>query len=394
MLWFAGFDSKTAAQCTTSEVRKMTIAGSMVMIPPLVGLFSYGYAFYFIFNSIKGAIIGGVVSAIVLLLIDRSIMVYGRPGTFSFGMVGRVLLALTVGFMLAEPIVLKVFEDSITEQQYSEVTAAKKTAAIRFNKKITAVDSLLKEDERRLYKFQKGYTQEMDGYGSKLGEGQGDIYDKKVADYNNYKKEYRNKEVGAKAQIDTIKSQRKKRLEQIESKKDDGLIGRMRALHNLGESEPIVRNTTWLLRIFFILIELLPILIKISPTGDSGLYYKIVDIGDKERETVFAGLSKDREQIIMKEEQIRYAARYAELCEQELTNISNSKGNDAIHLMGRVLSMAEKKMEFKQRAANKITDEVLLNRVYIQIDEIFDGFVSTIDQLNGRSNDNYSSENI
>ncbi|MBL0053074.1 MAG: hypothetical protein IPP29_16985 [Bacteroidetes bacterium] len=68
-IWLAGFDRKTAENCTSSEIRKM-YCGSMVMIPGLIGLFSYGYGFYFVFKAPCRAIIGGSVAAFILIMID------------------------------------------------------------------------------------------------------------------------------------------------------------------------------------------------------------------------------------------------------------------------------------------------------------------------------------
>ncbi|MBL0053075.1 MAG: DUF4407 domain-containing protein [Bacteroidetes bacterium] len=89
-------------------------------------------------------------------------MAYGRPGKFSLGMLGRVCLAVTVGFMLAEPIVLKVFEDSIEEQQYSELSQQKKSASTPYQNQIAALETDLKTDAAHLNELKKEYTGEAD----------------------------------------------------------------------------------------------------------------------------------------------------------------------------------------------------------------------------------------
>jgi hypothetical protein len=139
---------------------------------------------------------------------------------------------------------------------------------------------------------------------------------------------------------------------------------------------------------------LLPLLLKLSPSGDRGLYYTVIDIQDQEQESVITALSKEREQIIVKEEEIRYAQKYSELVQQEIALIANGKYKDTIHLADRVMAMAEKRIEFKTRAVKRIADEEALQRVLSQLDSIFEGFVNTVDNLNGRSNSNFSSDNI
>jgi hypothetical protein len=384
LIWLAGFNRKTAELCTGSEIRKMTIAGSMVLIPPLVGLFSYGYAFYFLFNNLLGAIIGGVLSAIVLLLIDRSIMAYGRPGSISLGMLGRVLLALSVGLMLAEPIILKVFEDSIGEQQHQDLVAAQQSSKQAFQEEILAIQDALQEQEGRLHDLQTAYTLEMDGRGSNWGVGQGSIYQKKLQDYEDYKDQYLSSKAAANEEIAAIEIQMTKQLEALAANKATGLIGRMRALHTLGQQEPIVEVTTWLLRIFFVLIELIPLLIKISPAGDRGLYYKLVDTLDQEREAVLAGLSKERQHVAVQEKQVVYAIERAALSSREQAAIIAVKAKDAALLMDEVLTMVEQKIIRKQQAAQTISDPALLEQVYHQIDAIFEDFIQTVDQLHDR----------
>lgn len=393
-VWLGGFDPKTAEKCTSSEIKKITIAGSLVLIPPLVGVFSYGYAVFIISKNIIVGAVGGVLFAFVLLLIDRSIMAYGRPGHFSFGMLGRVLLAITMGFIIAEPILLKVFEDSISERRFNKVDQAQQAVSGGYDKRIYDVQAGLDRQEARLYELQEAYTKEMDGTGGSGVVNQGPLYQKKLSDYKAYQSNFVKSQKDAADRIQQIEQERNARFETIEKAEANGLIGRLRLLQQLGEEEPYVKWASWLLRIAFILIELLPLLLKLSPSGDRGLYYTVIDIQDQEQESVITALSKEREQIIVKEEQIRYAQIYSDLVQQEVANIANGKYKDTVHLADRVLAMAEKRIELKARAVKRITDEETLQRVLSQLDSIFEGFVNTVDSLTGRSNSNFSPDKI
>jgi hypothetical protein len=393
-VWLGGFDLKTAEKCTSSETKKMTIAGSLVLIPPLVAVFSYGYAVFLVSKSIVAGAIGGCLFAAVLLLIDRSIMAYGRPGHFSFGMIGRVILAITMGFIIAEPILLKVFEDSISEQRYHKVDQAKQAITAEYDKRIYSVQAGIEKERTRLYDLQEAYTREMDGTGGSGVQNKGPIYQKKLADYRASESSFVLAQKKASEEIQQIEQAKNARFDAIERTEANGLIGRLRLLQQLGEKEPYVQWASWLLRIAFILIELLPLLLKISPSGDRNLYHKVIDIQDQEQEAVIMALSKEREQIIVKEEEIRYAQKYSELVQQEVANIANGKFKDTVHLADRLMAMAEKRIEFKSRAVKKIADEESLQQVLIQLDSIFEGFVNAVDNLTGRSNSNFSSDNI
>jgi hypothetical protein len=359
----------------------MTIAGSMVFIPAFLALFSYSYVFYFIFGNTYAAIGCGIASAIVLFIIDRSIMAYGRPGSFSFGLVGRIMLAVTVGFLLAEPLILKIFEDSIQEQHFTELSSAKDNTAAPYDSRI---------DQKRLYTLQQAYTAEMDGTGGSKIRNRGPIYEQKYKDYLDYQKQYASNQISTAANIEEIQKQKTAALEMVEHNNADGLIGSMRALSSLGEKEPIVHWTTWLLRIFFTLIELLPLLIKISPAGDRGLYYKLVDMNDVEKEQIFEMSSKERLEFKQQEEKLRLTQAFAELCHKETQIIAGNKEKDSIYLMAKAQELTEKKIDFVGRAIKHIKDEGLLKEVLARFDQIHAGFMSTINQLITMSNSNFS----
>ena len=85
LIWAGGYDVQTAKLCTSSEINKLAIVGSTLFIAPLVGLFSYSYAFYFIFNNYFAAVFGGIFFSLVIFIIDRSIIAVGLFNKYSLG---------------------------------------------------------------------------------------------------------------------------------------------------------------------------------------------------------------------------------------------------------------------------------------------------------------------
>lgn len=392
-VWVAGYDKATAEQCTSSEIRKLTIVGSMILIPAFIAIFSYSYGFYFIFGNHYAAIVGGVAAAIVLFVVDRSITAYGRPGSFSFGMLGRVVLAITIGLLLAEPLIIKVFEDSIQEQQYGELSQAKAITAVKYDEAVVLLNSDLAEDQEKLDHLREGYTKEMDGTGGSGIRNQGPIFQKKYQDYLNYQVLYNAKSSKVDAEIKAVQNDKANALRMVELNNANGLIGRMRALSKLGENEPIVNWTTWLLRVFFTIIELLPLLIKISPTGDRKLYYKLIDMNDAEKEKIFEMSSKERMAVKQQEEKLRLTNAFAELCHKETQVIASNMQKDSIYLMAKAQEMTERKIDFVARALKNIKDETLLSEVLASFEAVHTGFMNVISQLISKSNSNFSTNN-
>lgn len=390
LLWAAGYDKETAGLCTSPEVKKMTIAGSMVFIPAFIALFSYSYGFYFIFKNLEGAIIGGVASAIVLFIIDRSIMAFGRPGKWSFGMLGRVLLAVTVGFLLAEPLILKIFEDSIIETQFAELDVTKSEKSKTYDARINVLNTEMIESNNRLNQLQQAYTSEMDGTGGSGFRNQGPIYQQKHHDFLVFQNQDSILRANNQSLINSIEEEKSAALLLVENNQADGLIGRMRSLNKLAEKEPIVNITSWLLRIFFCLIELLPLLIKISPSGDRGLYYILVDANDLERERVHEMSSNERLQLKGQEEKLRLTQAFNDLCCKEIQIYLSSKEKDSNYLMIKALEMSERKIDLVGKAVKSIKDETLLNETLVTFENIHAGFMQTVNQLLAKSNSNFS----
>jgi hypothetical protein len=140
-----------------------------------------------------------------------------------------------------------------------------------------------------------------------------------------------------------------------------------------------------------VLIELLPLLMKISPTGDRGLYYSLVDMLDQEREEVMKDQSTARAKVLVKENELRCQEEYFKLCVAEVDMLMGQKSQDSVHLMDRVLAMSEKRVYYKLRAAKRFgNDESLLTKVYTEIDAVYESFVRTVQAMNQRSDDNFS----
>jgi len=89
LLWAGGYDQKTVNQCSSSEIHRMTIFGTMIFIPAFVGMFSFGYAFYLISGNQLIAIIAGLIWSVIILFIDRAIVGYSRS-RINLGTLGRI----------------------------------------------------------------------------------------------------------------------------------------------------------------------------------------------------------------------------------------------------------------------------------------------------------------
>jgi hypothetical protein len=102
LLIYAGADINTMSQCTSSEVPKYTIMGTCVLIPSILGLFSGGYTMYLVTASLWAAVLFAPVWSWVIFTLDRAVIANTRPGKVSFGVAGRIFLAVVIAFTISE----------------------------------------------------------------------------------------------------------------------------------------------------------------------------------------------------------------------------------------------------------------------------------------------------
>lgn len=330
LIWLAGKDVQTAELCNSGEVNKLCTAGTMVAIPALLAVFSWGYAFNLIFDSIFLGAVGGIVGSIIILLLDRGIMGYGKNGEFSFGMFGRVLLAFALGFLLAEPFILKIFSDRIDEHLLDDFIDRKAVLEKEYANKRKAMTKQIETHRMRLNALQEAYTQEMDGNGSPFGAGQGKIYSKKLDDYMSFKKWFDNKESTINKQKESLAIAHQNELEALEMTMADGLMGRLRALHDIAKEEGIVNVTLWLLRLTFLCIELIPLFLKITPLEGKNLYERINAIKKDEQEEVVNELSNARKEVITTEQKLAYDKRLIHVEIEKLESLIKRSEREAI----------------------------------------------------------------
>lgn len=377
----SGYDKKTVEQATSTELNKICMAGTLVLIPGFIALFSYGYAIGLVFDSFLAGVIGGVVSCIVLILIDRALMSWTRKRSFSLGLASRLVFALVVGVVMAEPAVIKAFEDVIVEHLHTELQQKKKIAIADLVEKENEIKNKLIFEERKLDELRLAYTQEMDGTGGSGNKNQGPIYRKKQEDYLIAKNEFdKNKEAYNK-ELFSLQNEKEFEQEQIKQKNATGLNGRMRALSELSKKDESIMWGAWLIRLMFILVELLPFFLKLTPTGDKELYYQIQDAADEEKLTVLNALTAERIKLKETEARLKYKQQMFDLQLKELEKITQFKHKEAMLLMDEAKRLADEKISKSLEIEKNVIDENLKKQILERFEAVFKNYLVSIDQL-------------
>ena len=321
------------------EHSKYEAVGATVLFTAVLASISGGYALYTVFFNEIISILLGFFWGVGIFTIDRLVVIgitrkSNSEGLFafikSFGpVVPRIVLAIFIGYLVSEPIKLRIFQSQIqvkaedifkdkaaksfedekkkvedgikVENKKAEDEAKRKTNEKKDNYK-------LDEDRKRREELNEILAREARGdNGRDIGEGPA---------YNTYKQEFDNltkkinivvseiNEIGndlvkLKKDIDKNSKDKIARLEKnlegdLQNFKPDkiSLLDSMVALHELAEEKTTIRDVNIFLTFFFLVIELLPVFAKLSL--GSGVYE---DLLAKE---------KERRELKAKEERLSY----------------------------------------------------------------------------------------
>jgi len=333
-LWSSGANMEILKQSPTDANKYFGIGGT-ILFTALMASFAGGYAFFTAFKDPTLSVIFGLFWGALIFNLDRYIV-----STFGVGdgkktisrqelyeAAPRLVMAMLLGFVIATPLELKLFEKEINAEISTQIAITNSTiiksgendpVIIRLKKEKKELNTNINnrinllEDKRVFWeKANKDKNDEwnLGKFSGKRGKG-GYFEDlKKVADdaeeaYLNTKNNYTDLNKKDYAFIDEINTKISNRENStqtdIENQKtiqaqNDGLIARLQALDNLSYNEipiyefiegekklvsikkekSIVWYAKWLITILFIFIEIAPIMFKMMT--ERGTYDDILD---------------------------------------------------------------------------------------------------------------------
>lgn len=326
--WCAGAYQDLLKECPSEQTKFAGLGGVLLATFALASL-SAGYAIYSVFNEPLWAIFFAVIWGLIIFNFDRFLVStmrkYGVSRRKQLWMAApRIALALLIGFTIARPLELKIFEKEIDVQ----ITANRHT-------KILANDSLLRAEDKAkldaaqqerdrltirqlalqdsLSRLRQAYITEADGTGGSGRRGIEQLTRLKQEAYNSAleratpelqalqpKIAYQDsliRQTGAQQEI-----RRKEYESQVTT--DVGFLERNKALSDLAGHEPSVFWAMLLISLLIILIETGPILSKlIMNTGPYDLALANLEL--KQMAASEEDMRQDRELIVERQQHIR-----------------------------------------------------------------------------------------
>lgn len=290
--WCSGAYQDLLKDCPSEQTKYAGLGGVLLATFTLAAL-SAGYAIFSVFNDPAWAVVFAIVWGLIIFNFDRFLVStmrkYGVTRQKQIWMATpRLVLALLIGFTIARPLELKIFEKEI-DVQLTE----------NRHKKMLANDSLLQAENRSvletaqrerdllrqkqagledtLHRLQQAYVAEADGTGGSQRRGIDKLTRLKQEAYESALKQYTPQLQLLTGQISYQDSlikeanasrELKNRSYEAQVTGDVGFLERNKALSDLSSRESSIFWTSLLISLLIILIETGPVLSKlIMSTG-------------------------------------------------------------------------------------------------------------------------------
>ena len=290
--WCAGAHQDLLKQFPSEHAKHSGLGGVLLATLVLASL-AAGYAIYTVFDNWMYAIGFGIIWGLIIFNFDRFLVStmrkYGISKRKQLWMaVPRLALALLIGFTIARPLEMKIFEKEInvkmTENMHKKIQlndsllaleneAQIKDATTERQRLINRKDAI----EDTLHRLQNAYVQEADGTGGSGQRGIEELTQLKMNAFDQVRTQFGPEVLQLERKIaaqDDILTNAKANVEQ---KRQDyaasaaasmGFLERNKALSDLSGEESSVFWSCLLISLLIILIEIGPVLSKlIMPIG-------------------------------------------------------------------------------------------------------------------------------
>jgi len=300
LIWSAGADQEILSQesCRTERYKYESI-GTTVILTAIMAFCSGGYALFTVFGSLTISISLGFIWGSIIFNLDRFFILTASQNKsssklqFWVGAATRLSIAILLGFIVAKPLELRLFESEINqkisqqrrEREREESRKDQDTPDVkRINKINEEIDNLTREKNQASDALQKARIdaiEEIKGKGVTGKPGVGTIAKERQKNVETIEKSVtfldsriqdllKEKNNLIKQQsILSVKTPQKKEWQ------EGSLLDRISALEALSKDDPAIAITNKLITLLLIIIEIAPVLVKIL--SKEGLYEKLLE---------------------------------------------------------------------------------------------------------------------
>lgn len=388
LLACAGVDHQTMMQTTSSEINKYKIMGTCVLLPALIAIFSGYYAMHLISQNLLISCVFALFWAIVIFVLDRAVVSGTRPGQFSLGVLGRIVLAVIIAFTISEPVILRLFNDSIEEKRVFSISEKQTLISAELDEQIKAIKNQSNVEKEEVDNLHTSYIQEVDGTGGSKVAHRGPIAKIKEEAYLKAMEDFEQNELARKESISSLETQKAGKRQLVSDKDANGFLGNMVILGQLGKENSTVWWATWFIRLLFLCIELIPILIKLGYSKDKNLYHNIQDMNDDACLELQQSLSGEWKELKRMEYSVAIEADKERLLSQSIKNVLDWKLKDYEYFIEKISIAKDKHLKLVAHITEKVEEGTFKESLLAQLSNIYDGYIKTLETLVARSKRN------
>lgn len=287
--WLAAADADILKECRT-EKERYRIIGISVFVTWMFATLAWGYFFSTIVNDDLVVLGLALFFGFAILSIDRTLiaaMSRTNGNMKVMPVIFRLVLAVTIGLFISQPVVLMLFKKDIDAQlELSKQTKldAYREQLVKLNAgQVAALQQSMDQGKQQLAQkaaelkvYKDGYIKETDGTGGSGRIGESDIARVKKSVYLKSEEELQAMQRAWEPQQQQLQAQMA-RMHSVDSLKEtvymstltNGFLAQIEALHDLTETHPPVKQRYRLIVFIITLIEVMPLLSKIlMPKGE------------------------------------------------------------------------------------------------------------------------------
>jgi len=287
--WLAAADADILKECRT-EKERYRIIGISVFVTWMFATLAWGYFFSTIVNDDLVVLGLALFFGFAILSIDRTLiaaMSRTNGNMKVMPVIFRLVLAVTIGLFISQPVVLMLFKKDIDAQlELSKQTKldAYREQLVKLNAgQVATLQQSIDQGKQQLARkaaelkvYKDGYIKETDGTGGSGRIGESAIARVKKSAYLKSEEELEAMQRAWEPQLQQLQAQMA-RMHSVDSLKEtvymstltNGFLAQIEALHDLTETHPPVKQRYRLIVFIITLIEVMPLLSKIlMPKGE------------------------------------------------------------------------------------------------------------------------------
>lgn len=372
--WLGGHSGSIAAKCTSDEQLRLAAKGALVLVPALLAFVSMLLAVWYVSHHFLYALLGGVFWFVIILINDRAIMTLNSEAG-SISMWFRILFSIVSSITVAEVMILLIFNSSIAQQKFLETKEFIDGIEESYQLKIDGLGKEYQALKDGVEQKRNAYINEVDGSDGTGVIGEGTVGRIKKEALAIAVKQLSQDSTRIFNKLDQLKI---KHTQDIEAHKDavaTDIPSLINALHQIKEG--YIPFAVWVLRIFFVLIEMLPLFTKFSKARPYDMYVKIVEkLAKAKMKRMDNYISVETEQVMMQLISTYSKEKLKNAYEKKLEKLQLH--SSFIH---QSVALYQKQMLEVKKIKDQMTDENHYQKIYDGVDNLWSQTFSSIPDI-------------